>query len=119
MRTEIGEYFVGLRVQAKETLKTMATKLEVSSAFLSAVENGKKRMPETWIDKLEEIYNLSKSDIEALKIAELKSREQIEIKTHNANPLNKDLAVTFARKFEDIDEETAKEIMKLLHKEKK
>ena len=45
MLTSIGKFFRKLRIDEGEILKDMAEKLGVSVSFLSAVENGKKRMP--------------------------------------------------------------------------
>ena len=45
--TKFGEYARDLRIDRGENLKEMAKNLGVSSAFLSAVENGKKQVPKT------------------------------------------------------------------------
>lgn len=49
MLTSVGRFLRTLRIDHGEILKDMADVLGVSSAFLSAVENGKKKMPEGWI----------------------------------------------------------------------
>ena len=43
MITAFGKFLRILRMDNGEILKTMAEKLEVTSSFLSAVENGKKK----------------------------------------------------------------------------
>jgi len=48
MITEYGKFLRKLRIDQGQILKTMAEKLGVSSAFLSAVENGKKKIPKTF-----------------------------------------------------------------------
>lgn len=45
MLTGIGKFLRKLRIDNEEILKDMADALGVSSAFLSAVENGRKKMP--------------------------------------------------------------------------
>lgn len=57
MLTGIGKFLRKLRIDNEEILKDMADALGVSSAFLSAVENGKKKMPDSWIEKLKDIYS--------------------------------------------------------------
>ena len=52
MITEYGKFLRKLRIDQGQILKTMAEKLGVSSAFLSAVENGKKKIPKTREEKL-------------------------------------------------------------------
>ncbi|MDO4594477.1 MAG: helix-turn-helix transcriptional regulator [Tissierellia bacterium] len=59
MLTELGIYLRKLRLDNHEIMKDMAKKLEVSTSFLSAVENGKKKMPESWIDRLVDLYDLN------------------------------------------------------------
>ena len=56
MLTSIGRFLRKLRIDNGEILKDMAEALGGSSAFLSAVENGKKKMTEGWIEKLKSIY---------------------------------------------------------------
>ena len=45
MAIKLGKFFRKLRIENGEVLYDMAMKLEVSSSFLSRVENGKKRPP--------------------------------------------------------------------------
>ena len=48
-----------IRVNNNEMLMEMAKKLDVSSTFLSAIENGKKKVPDDFKDKLCANYSLS------------------------------------------------------------
>ena len=59
MLISIARFLRKLRIDNGEILKDMAEALGVSSAFLSAVENGKKKMPEGWIEKLKAIYSFA------------------------------------------------------------
>lgn len=67
MRTILGDKLRGIRIKNNQILKDMADTLGVSSAFLSAVENGKKNMPTNWIDILQNAYALSDSECEDIK----------------------------------------------------
>lgn len=60
MVTKLGIFLRKLRLDCGEIMKEMATKLDVSSSFLSAVENGKKKMPDSWYDAIVDLYNLDK-----------------------------------------------------------
>ncbi len=112
----IGEFLRTIRMQNGEILKNMAEKLNVSSAFLSAVENGKKKMPVDWEMKLKEIYSLNEEEIEKLKVAVLESGEKVEINIKDASPKNRDLAIVFARSFGTLEDTEADEIKKILKK---
>ena len=116
MITSVGRFLRKLRIDNGEILRDMADKLKVSSAFLSAVENGKKKVPEAWIPKLEELYSLTSEQMEELRAAIVESSDTVEINIHNASIPNRQLAVSFARQFDTLDEETAKKLFDILKK---
>ena len=118
MITSVGRFLRKLRIDNGEILRDMADKLKVSSAFLSAVENGKKKVPEAWIPKLEEFYSLTSEQMEELRVAIVESSDTVEINIHNASIPNRQLAVSFARQFDTLDEETAKKLFDILKKHK-
>lgn len=115
MRTSIGKYLCGLRISNGETLKDMAEKLGVSSAFLSAVENGKKKTPEAWKEKLKNLYSLNEEQVSAFETAFIESSNIIELDISDVSLNSRRLAVTFARYFETLDEETAQKITDVLN----
>ncbi len=92
----------------------MAENLNVSSAFLSAVENGKKKMPNAWHDKLANLYNLSPEQQKDLQNAVIESGETLELNIKDISPDNRELAICFARHFNTLDEETSKQIFTIL-----
>ncbi len=118
MITELGKFLRQIRLDNSEILKDMANKLEVSSAFLSAVENGKKKMPEKWYSEIERIYHLNEEQVKALKTAVLESSDNLEIDISEASPVNRDLAISLARQFDSLDDETSQRILKILKKRK-
>ena len=118
MLTSIGRFLRKLRIDNGEILKNMADKLEVSSAFLSAVENGKKKMPENWSEKLTFLYNLSEDQSDSFQKAIADTNQAIELNLENATPQHRDLALSFARHFDSLDDETSKKIIEMLQKHK-
>ena len=116
MLTSLGRFLRKLRLERGEILKTMADKLEVTSAFLSAVENGKKKMPLSWYDKLSALYALSGEQCAALEKAVMESSEVVELNIRSASSDRRDLAISFARRFDSLDEETSRMIFELLNK---
>ncbi|MBQ9551575.1 MAG: helix-turn-helix transcriptional regulator [Clostridia bacterium] len=116
MITSVGRFLRKLRIDRGEILRDMANRLGVSSAFLSAVENGKKKVPDTWISKLGKYYSLSAAQIEELKTAIIESSDTVELNIRNASPANRQLAVSFARQFDELDEETAQKLFDILHR---
>lgn len=79
MPTKLGIFLRKLRLDRCEILKEMATKLDVSSSFLSAVENGKKKMPDSWYDKIVNLYNLDKEKQDELMKAIEESQKSLVI----------------------------------------
>lgn len=114
MITSVGRFLRKLRIDNGEILRDMAEKLNVSSAFLSAVENGKKKVPEAWLSKLQELYSLTSERMEDLKTAIVESSDTVELNIRNASDANRQLAVSFARQFDTIDAETAKKLFDIL-----
>lgn len=116
MSTSLGAFLRKLRLQHSEKLKDMAENLNVSSAFLSAVENGKKKMPDSWYNKLTDLYNLSAKEQEDLQTAIIESGETVELKIKDISSGNRELAICFARHFDSLDEETSKQIFAILNR---
>ena len=114
MKTKIGDFLRNLRMNKRQLLKDMADLLGVSSAFLSAVENGKKTVPDSWYSVLKEKYDLSESDMNRLQEAAMESQKAVSLNIRNTTDFNRQLAVSFARKFDNIDEVTSYRIMELL-----
>ncbi|MBP3836514.1 MAG: helix-turn-helix domain-containing protein [Pyramidobacter sp.] len=117
MITSLGKFLRILRLQRGEILKNMADRLGVSSAFLSAVENGKKKMPVLWFERLRDLYELDESQMGELRRANLETTNQVELNLKNATPPQRELAILFARQFNDIDEVTSMQIANLLNKQ--
>lgn len=115
MRTSIGDYLRKLREANNETLRKMAENLNISSAFLSAIENGKKKMPDNICEQLISHYNLTKEEQDALKYAALESAGAIKIDLNSMNPEERKLALTFARKFKTLSESESSEILRILN----
>ena len=114
--TSFGEFVRILRIKHHEVMGDMAKVLDVKTPFLSAVETGKKNVPTDWIDKLVEHYSLSEFEKRKLENAIEESRTQYKIMAQNSSVNQRRVAMQFARSFDDIDDETALKIMKLLKK---
>ena len=109
MLTSIGKFLRKLRIDEGEILKD-----KVTVSFLSAVENGKKRMPSNWNYRICEIYNLSEEQRKAFTTAIAETEDTIDMNFVGQSLQNRELAVSFARKFSDIDDDQIKAIKKIL-----
>lgn len=122
MLTLFGKTIRKLRIDQGEILKDMADYLNVSSAFLSAVENGKKKIPQSWVEQISNRYHLDHDKKEELtKAYEITNDEMaksIKIDIDDTNELKKRTALLFARSFEDINDATAEKIYEMLQKDR-
>lgn len=112
--TEFGEYFRILRLKHREVLASAAVLLGVTSSFISAVECGKKQIPEDWETKIINHYNLNKKEQDELKKAIERSKSSIKIDLVDASIIQKDIALQFQRSFKDLDDDTISKIQLLL-----
>lgn len=116
--TKFGEFVRLLRIKKHEVMGDMAKRLKVKTPFLSAVENGKKNVPESWIGILVDEYGLNKKEKEQLVQAIEESKTQVKINLSGVTEGKRAVALTFGRSFDDMDEDTAIEIMKILERNK-
>lgn len=112
--TKFGEYMRIFRIKNKLLMKDTADALNVKTPFLSAVENGKKKIPADWYKKICSTYDLSKEERENLKQAIEESTLSIKFDLSNCNESQKDLILQFQRSFSNLDEKTSNKIIKLL-----
>lgn len=114
MLTAFGKLCKGIRVQNDEFLADMADKLKVSPAFLSAVENGKKNVPQGFCSKIKEVYDLNAEFYEKLVVAAEDSIKQLKLSMNGLSVNDRDLVLSFARGFENLDDKEKEKIRKIL-----
>ena len=114
MLTDFGRFLRKIRIDCGEILKDMAEKLNVSAAYLSAVEMGKRNIPEQWVNRISELYGLSDEEKCNLNDAADNSAKSITLNFDNISNSHKETAILFAREFENVDTETLDKIKKLL-----
>ena len=111
MVTAFGKVCRKMRIDSGELLSDMAEKLGVSAAFLSKVENGRRKPPKEWEEKIIGMYHLQgekKSEFEDCFFRTLNA-DSIDIKSFN--DADRDLMLSFARKFSSLDKNALKKIL--------
>lgn len=116
MLTKFGEYMRILRIKRNLVMKDTAVSLDVTTPFLSAVENGKKKIPDDWFEKISAIYDLESQDKKDLMVAIEQSQSKITLNLENCNEKQKELVFQFQRSFPNIDEDTTKQIIEILNR---
>lgn len=116
MLTGIGKFLRKLRIDNNEILLNMAVKLNVTVSFLSAVENGKKRIPSGWYERICTLYALTDSQAEAFAQAIAETEKSDEMNFQDIPASNRMLGVSFARRFSELSEEQIAAIREILNK---
>ena len=114
MVNNFGKFCRKLRIDRNELLYDMAGKLGVSSAFLSKVENGKKKPPEEWKDILIQEYDLDQKQIKELNQYMYEAQNYNNIDISYMNDSDRMMMLSFARKFNSIDKNKLKEKIVLM-----
>lgn len=112
--TAFGKFSRKLRIDHGEILKDMADRLGVTSAYLSAVETGKRNVPQEWVSILSEEYSLSQDERYMLKNAYSQSIVQVKMDLSQNSPMQRETAMVFARELKNISDDDLKPILERL-----
>ena len=114
MTTPVGKLLRKLRIERDEYLRDMAARLNITSSYLSAIENGKRRMPLGYIERIGERYELSPEQFAQLQEAASHEQQKVEIKLEAASVKKKYAALAFARDFDKLSDDQLEEIRKII-----
>jgi len=117
MLTDFGRYLRKLRIDYGELIRDMAEKLNVTASYLSAVETGKRNIPNTWVQEISTKYHLDEASRQALSAAAARSAKTIKLELENMPGNKRETAILFAREFGSMDDTTLSQIRDLLTKE--
>ena len=96
--SEFGKTLRKLRIDHEIMLKTMADAIGVTSAYLSAVETGKKPTNPSMINKITDYLKLD--DDKSWELTEAASKSKSDITVKPTSDYEAELALMFARKME-------------------
>lgn len=114
MLTKYGKFLRKLRIDNGELLKDMAQKLGVTAAYLSAVENGKREVPLKWLQVLKVRYALDDEQLSEMEDAAYESKKEISLDLSKKEAVDRNLALSFAREFNDLTTKEKTDIMNIL-----
>ena len=114
MLTSFGRALRKIRIDQGEILKDMANTLGVTSSYLSAVENGKRAIPESWEEIILTEYQLDNEQERTLRQAVIESIDSIRMNVADEPFAKKEVAFAFARMVADLPEDKLTEIKKIL-----
>ncbi|WP_273078701.1 helix-turn-helix domain-containing protein [Selenomonas felix] len=114
MATELGKLLRKIRVDRDEYLKDMAAHLNITSSYLSAIENGKRPMPLDYLEMLGVCYDLPCEQVEKLREAANMEQKKVEIDMQDASFQKRNAAWAFARNFDKLSEDQLEKIRKVI-----
>lgn len=117
--TSLGVALRKIRLDRQELLREMAAKLNVSSAFLSAVETGKKRPPANFVKKICEAYGLSDVERNELQQAAEMSLDEVKINLTGVSSAQHQAAISFAKALNGLSDEEISQIMHVFNNKRK
>jgi len=112
--TAFGRYLRKLRIDHGMIMRDLAKVLGVSSAFVSALELGKKTITEKNILKIIEYFNLSSDETIELRHTADISQPSLKLELNDKTIEQRELAVSFARNYQNMEIEDQIKLMKLL-----
>lgn len=119
MLTEFGKFVRKLRIDKGVVLGDMADMISLSSAYLSAVENGKKSITEDLLEKIAAYFSLNEVQKNELRKAADNSPISVKIDLRNAADDERTLVSAFARQVADLSPDQKKSIFEILNSKKR
>ena len=114
MLTDFGKMLRKLRIDRQILLKDMAQVLDVSSAYLSAVETGKRKIPDSWVDTIAHHYEVNAQSKADLVSAFVRSAQEIKISLVNTSEGQRDAVLSFAKALNGLDDDKLARIMSIV-----
>jgi transcriptional regulator with XRE-family HTH domain len=112
--TPFGKAVRKYRIDRGETQGVAAEALGVSVTFFSAIETGKKNVPESVMSALIQHFELDCQQADELRHLAETSRAQVKLDVTRVDAQTRELVAGFARKFDSLDEEQIRKIREIL-----
>ncbi|MCH6872636.1 helix-turn-helix domain-containing protein [Escherichia coli] len=117
MLTPFGKKVRKLRIDVGVTLKSMADAMGVTSSYLSAIETGKRAVTDPVLKSI--ISYFTNEGVQAgdeLTKAARDSQQSVEINLSGKNQNAREVAMAFARNFDELSDDEFKRLRELLTK---
>ena len=116
MVTAFGKELRKIRLDNNELLKDMADNLEITPAYLSAIENGKKKPTAFLVEKVIEEYSLLDDTVNHLMESYYRTIEEISLNAIGMTSQQFDMGLVLARKLNELESEQIEDILRILNK---
>ncbi|CAL7888110.1 helix-turn-helix domain-containing protein [Fusobacterium necrophorum subsp. funduliforme] len=117
MRSRIGKFLAAKRVHEEETMVDMAEKLQISTAYLSSIENGKREVPNDFGKKIKDAYHLIETEQKELENAIILSKKVSKIDLTLLSDERRELSLCYARKIQNLSDEKFEKLREILEED--
>lgn len=117
MVTEFGKALRKLRIDRNEYIKDMSEKLHISVAYLSAIETGKRTIPENIIGGIARAYRLEQDEVGALNELKDKSNREVRISLIGKTKKQVEVILRFAKCVGEMNDEKLDKIVRIMDDE--
>jgi transcriptional regulator with XRE-family HTH domain len=117
MITKFGKQLRKLRIDKTITLGSMADAIGISSSYLSSIETGKRNISDSFFNSVVSYFDLQGDDVVMLKKMADLSQKEITLSLQDANDQQKNSAVFFARRLNELSDEDLENINSILNGE--
>lgn len=118
MVTDFGKICRKIRIDNGEVLKDMAAKLSVTTAYLSAVEIGKRNVPQDWIGKIKNEYNLDDRQYQQLQDSLYEIKKYVKIDLEEQTQTDRELILEFHKNLKNLNDREKMDILTILRNQK-
>ena len=114
MITPFGKELRKIRIDRCLSLRDMAAALGITPAYLSAIETGKRPIPEKLFNAILDYLNADANTQAALEQAKALSAQSITVSLDAANDAAKETMLAFARNFSKLSDNEVAKIRRIL-----
>jgi transcriptional regulator with XRE-family HTH domain len=114
MTTQLGKELKKLRIDLGITLMGLSELVGLSPAFLSAIETGRKRVPDNFLDLLASKIPAVASDRQRFEVLINQARKEVRMPLESSNYQDAALATEFARRFSSLSTEEKSRLHSIL-----
>jgi predicted transcriptional regulator len=105
MTTQLGKELKKLRIDLGTNLMGMSKMVSLSPAFLSAIETGRKRVPDNFLETLVARIPAVAKDRSKYEVLINQARKEVRVALENVNYEDAELATALARRFGSLSAE--------------
>ncbi len=113
--TDLGKKLRKIRIDNDEISFDMAKKLDISVSYLSAIENGKRKIPKDFAEKLFKIYQLNDDMKEKIMKSIIIYTGEMKIRLDSLNQEQQKLSLLYARKVNGLNDTQIQKIKEYLN----